>query len=107
MALVAVPGAIVGIYTSAVIEYNKADSTIISTALRGCRVAPGRRVTFKIRMDMKRVQRTVVATESDMDVMSMSTGSSTPPGGEGESQRPVKVIAVAEVNDLSFPVYPA
>jgi hypothetical protein len=57
--------AIIGMYTRAEMEYKAADSTIISMALRGWGVVPGMRDITNIRATMRRVQSTVVPTESE------------------------------------------
>jgi hypothetical protein len=62
---------IIGVYTNAEIEYRRADSTIISIATRGWRLAPGVPSlcdTIRIRMTIITVDSTVVTTDSEYEL---------------------------------------
>ena len=50
-------------------EYRAADSTIISIAIRGWQLAPGIRDTITIRMTIITVDSTVVATDSEYELI--------------------------------------
>jgi hypothetical protein len=82
-------------YTNAEMEYRAADSTIISTASRGLRLAPGIRDTVRTRKAIITVDSTVVTTDNVYELSSialqMLSGMLC-----GITQRPNNVIPRAE-----------
>jgi hypothetical protein len=82
----------------AAIEYNAADSTIISSTVRGWLLMPAMWETLRIRPEMISVDRTVVATEREYVVVSIEKY--TLSGKKvGETSIPNIVIPTADERD--------
>jgi hypothetical protein len=83
------------VYTNAEMEYRAADSTIISIAICGWRLAPGICDTIRIRMTIITVDSTVVATDNEYELsctgLTMLSGIIC-----GEIPKPNNVIPRAE-----------